>query len=132
MRYKFLIKLPQMLKHIMFNKGHKFLYIIKRTLVQIKYSTRFAQNLSNRYNVSTWSIILRPTKYFTSSWPSLAAMCRAVYRSFVVESTAAPCWRSNITMSTFPRRAAICNGVCCSYNTSINRVVRLFEVNTYN
>ena len=50
----------------------------------------------------------------TSSWPSLAAICRGVYLSLVVASTAAPCCSSNTTLSTLPSRAAMCRGVCCS------------------
>ena len=51
----------------------------------------------------------------TSSCPSLAAMCRGVYMSLVVESGLAPCCNSRTTLSTLPNLAAIWRGVCCSW-----------------
>lgn len=80
----------------------------------MKYSLLTDQNLSSKYVVSTWSIMRFIISDLTSSCPSLEAICKAVYRSFVVESTAAPWANNNITMSTLPNLEAIWSGVCFS------------------
>ena len=58
---------------------------------------------------------------------SLAAMCKAVYRSLVVASTWAPDWSNSTTMSTLPKREAMCRGVCCSWKGKIHVIITILR-----
>lgn len=85
----------------------------------MRYSRCRLQNSCILLCAATWSAIRAHSLYITSSWPSFAAMCSAVYMSLVGVSTAAPCCSSSMTMSMFPNREAMWSGVCCSYKKII-------------
>jgi len=53
-------------------------------------------------------------KFAISSCPSLAAICKLEYPSFVVLSTFVLAFNNKLTISIFPKRVAKCKHVCAS------------------